>query len=76
LKYSYSEYPANPNGSTYDAAALCSDNGRHLAMMPHLERAFLPWQWPHYPEGRDNDEVSPWLQAFVNAKKWITEKNK
>jgi len=76
LKYSYSEYPANPNGSTYDTAALCSENGRHLAMMPHLERAFLPWQWAHYPEGRDNDQVSPWLQAFVNAKNWIIEKTK
>jgi phosphoribosylformylglycinamidine synthase len=43
-------------------------------MMPHLERAFMPWQWPIYPEGRQ-DEVSPWMVAFVNARIWV-EKNK
>ena len=74
LKYSYSQYPANPNGSPHNTAAVCSDNGRHLAMMPHLERAFAPWQWPHYPENRKSDEVSPWIEAFVNAREWIREK--
>jgi phosphoribosylformylglycinamidine synthase len=74
-KYSKHEYPANPNGSAFDTAAVCSQNGRHLAMMPHLERAIFPWQWAHYPEGR-NDEVSPWLEAFVNAKKWVEAKMK
>ncbi len=71
-KYSYSSYPANPNGSDYDAAAVCSEDGRHLAMMPHLERAIFPWQWAHYPaERRANDEVTPWIEAFVNGRKWL-----
>lgn len=76
LKYSHDEYPANPNGSHYTAAAICSDNGRHLAMMPHLERAFKPWQWANYPAESKNDEVAPWIQAFVNARSWIADKQK
>jgi phosphoribosylformylglycinamidine synthase len=71
MKYSHDEYPANPNGSHYSAASLCSDDGRHLVMMPHLERAFKPWQWPYYPAERKMDEVAPWIQAFVNARMWI-----
>ncbi len=74
-KYSYSAYPGNPNGSDFCTAAICSDNGRHLAMMPHLERAIFPWQWAHYPENRKNDEVSPWIEAFVNARKWVESKS-
>ena len=70
-KYSYAEYPGNPNGSDYDVAGICSDDGRHLAMMPHLERAFFPWQNAWYPEDRRNDEVTPWMEAFVNARKWV-----
>lgn len=71
-KYRYDEYPANPNGSQYNAAALCSNDGRHLAMMPHLERAIFPWQWAYYPEERrSKDEITPWIEAFVNARKWI-----
>ncbi len=76
MKYSYDEYPANPNGSHYGAAALCSDDGRHLVMMPHLERAFKPWHWPYYPADRKKDEVAPWIQAFVNARNWISRKVK
>jgi len=71
MKYSHDEYPANPNGSHFAAAAICSDDGRHLAMMPHLERAFAPWQWAHYPAERKKDELAPWIQAFVNAREWI-----
>jgi phosphoribosylformylglycinamidine synthase len=71
MVYSYSAYPGNPNGSPGDIAALCSDDGRHLVMMPHLERAFLPWQWAHYPSNRKQDEATPWLEAFVNAREWI-----
>jgi phosphoribosylformylglycinamidine synthase len=67
--YSYSQYPANPNGSDYDAAAICSKDGRHLAMMPHLERSFLPWQWSYYQ--RKGDEIAPWILAFVSAKEWV-----
>ncbi len=73
-KYGYDAYPANPNGSDYNAAAICSKDGRHLAMMPHLERAVFPWQWGYYPEDRKNDEVTPWMEAFVNARKWIEDK--
>lgn len=69
-KYTYSGYPANPNGSDYDVAGICSADGRHLAMMPHLERAIFPWQWAHYVEDR-NDEITPWVEAFVNARKWV-----
>ncbi len=71
IKYSGHTYPANPNGSDYDVAGLCSDNGRHLVMMPHLERAYLPWQCGYYPTERKNDNITPWIQAFVNARKWI-----
>ena len=69
-RYSHTEYPGNPNGSPDGVAALCSTDGRHLAIMPHLERAFLPWQWAHYPVKR-MDEVAPWIEAFVNARNWI-----
>ncbi len=76
MKYSYDIYPGNPNGSDWATAAVCSNDGRHLAMMPHPERAILPWQWAHYPEDRKNDEVTPWIEAFVNARKWVEEKMK
>ena len=75
-KYNYSGYPANPNGSTYDVAGLCSADGRHLAMMPHLERAIFPWQQANYPADRKADEVTPWVEAFVNARKWVEAKVK
>lgn len=74
MKYSRDFYPANPNGSAYSTAAICSDNGRHLAMMPHLERAFKPYHWAFYPKERKKDEITPWMQAFVNAREWIWEK--
>lgn len=76
MKYAYGEYPANPNGSDYNIAGLCSDDGRHLAMMPHLERAIFPWNWAYYPENRKDDEISPWIQAFMNARNWIAERRK
>ena len=72
LKYSYDGYPANPNGSDFSAAGICSSDGRHLAMMPHLERAFFPWQCGYYPAERSQqDMVTPWIEAFVNAREWI-----
>ncbi|MBE0655150.1 MAG: phosphoribosylformylglycinamidine synthase [Bacteroidales bacterium] len=74
MKYSYAVYPGNPNDSDYAAAAICSENGRHLAMMPHLERAFLPWQCGYYPDDRRKDEITPWIKAFVDAREWIKEK--
>jgi phosphoribosylformylglycinamidine synthase len=70
-KFSYSGYPGNPNGSMYDAACIASPDGRHLAIMPHLEDSILPWQWAWYPPERKEDEVTPWTEAFVNARRWI-----
>lgn len=75
-KYNYAEYPANPNGSDYNVAGICSADGRHLAMMPHPERAIFPWQNAWYPADRRNDDVTPWIEAFVNARKWIERKTK
>ncbi|MBM3705369.1 MAG: phosphoribosylformylglycinamidine synthase [Actinobacteria bacterium] len=65
------QYPFNPNSSPGGYTALCSENGRHLAMMPHPERAFLLWQWPWIPpEWRKNLQASPWLRMFQNAREW------
>ena len=72
-KYGYKEYPANPNGSNYNTAIISNEDGRHIAMMPHLERSTFPWNWPYYPKNR-NEEISPWVLAFQNAKIWL-EKN-
>jgi phosphoribosylformylglycinamidine synthase len=69
-KYGYENYPANPNGSDYNTAMMCDKTGRHLVMMPHIERSTFPWNWANYPENHQ-DEVSPWLEAFVNARKWV-----
>jgi len=71
IKYSSNNYPANPNTSEYNTAGICSNDGRHLAMMPHLERIIFPWQAAHYPTNRKQDDVTPWLEAFVNARKWV-----
>lgn len=70
-KYSYNSYPGNPNGSDYSVAGICSKDGRHLAMMPHLERSIFPWQNAYYPHKRHMDEVTPWIEAFVNAREWV-----
>ncbi len=72
MKYSQAAYPGNPNGSDHNTAALCSADGRHLVMMPHLERSIYPWNWPYYPADRKNEEVSPWIEAFVNARNWLS----
>jgi len=71
MKFSYPFYPGNPNGSEFSVAGICSTDGRHLVMMPHLERAIYPWNWANYPDGREREEVSPWIEAFVNAREWI-----
>lgn len=76
MKYSYSAYPGNPNGSDFNTASICSEDGRHLVMMPHPERAFKPWHWPYYPQDRKFDEIAPWMEAFVNARNWIEKKVK
>ena len=69
-KYLYNEYPSNPNGSEYNAAMLSSVDGRHLVMMPHLERSTYPWNWGIYPNER-KDEVTPWIKVFDNAYNWL-----
>jgi len=72
-RYQYDGYPANPNGSPWAVAGICSKNGRHLSMMPHPERAMFPWQCGYYPSERKNDEITPWIEAFVNARIWIEQ---
>ena len=74
-KYAYETYPAAPNGSDYNTAMMCDTTGRHLVMMPHIERSVFQWHWANYPKGR-KDEVSPWMEAFVNARKWVAQKEK
>lgn len=74
LQYSYSEYPGNPNGSDFNTAGVVSKDGRHLAMMPHLERAIYPWQCAHYPDDLKGSSNTPWLSAFKNAKNWLINK--
>ena len=74
-QYGYGTYPTNPNGSDYNAAMIASADGRHLVTMPHIERSIFPWNWAHYPEDR-SDAISPWIEAFVNAREWILEKSK
>ncbi len=70
-KYGYEGYPANPNGSDYNAAMLASADGRHLVTMPHFERSMFRWNWAHYPADRQGDDISPWIAAFVNARRWL-----
>jgi len=70
-RFTYHGYPGNTNGSQFDAACIASPDGRHLAIMPHLEDSVLPWQWAYYPEDRREDEVTPWIEAFVNGREWI-----
>jgi phosphoribosylformylglycinamidine synthase len=70
-KYSYDEYPATPSDSDFSVAALYSKDGRHLGIMPHIERSLFPWNWPYYPQNREADQVSPWIVAFTNAREWI-----
>ncbi len=72
-KYGYKDYPANPNGSDYNTAMMTDKTGRHLVMMPHIERSIFQWNWAYYPQER-KDEVSPWIEAFVNARKWLEKK--
>ncbi len=74
-KYAYDQYPHNPNGSDYNTAMMCDKTGRHLVTMPHIERSTFQWNWANYPEGRQ-DEVTPWLEAFVNARQWIDKHQK
>jgi len=74
VKYTYSGFPGNANGSSFNTAALCSKDGRHLAIMPHLERSLFPWNWP-FKKGLAHAEVSPWMEPFVNAFEWIKSNN-
>jgi len=71
MTYSYAAYPGNPNGSAHAVAGIASEDGRHLAIMPHIERSLAPWNWPNYVAGRENEEITPWVEALVNARKWV-----
>ncbi|MBT8292937.1 MAG: phosphoribosylformylglycinamidine synthase [Eudoraea sp.] len=73
-KYGYADYPSNPNGSDYNTAMMCDKTGRHLVTMPHIERSIFQWNWAYYPKDR-KDHISPWLEAFMNARKWIEKQN-
>ena len=75
-KYGYTNYPANPNGSIDGLAGICSADGRHLAMMPHPERAMFTWQCGYYPQDHQGDDVTPWIEIFVNARKWVMKNKK
>ncbi|MEO1263103.1 MAG: phosphoribosylformylglycinamidine synthase [Bacteroidota bacterium] len=70
-KYGYDTYPANPNGSDYNAAMIASADGRHLATMPHFERSMFRWNWANYPGERKGDDISPWVEVFLNARRWL-----
>ncbi len=72
--YSYPTYPGNPNDSDHAVAALCSNDGRHLAIMPHIERSLFAWNWPYYTRSKQEDEIGPWMEAFVNAREWVIAK--
>ena len=72
-KYAYQAYPGNPNDSDFNTAMMCDSTGRHLVMMPHIERSIFPWNWAYYPN--QTDHVSPWIEAFINARKWIESSN-
>jgi phosphoribosylformylglycinamidine synthase len=74
MQYSYEAYPGNPNGSDHGVAGIASHDGRHLAIMPHIERSLAPWNWPHYVKGKEKDDITPWVEAFVNAREWVEEK--
>ncbi len=69
-KYAYEGYPSSPNGSDFNTAMMVSDDGRHLVTMPHFERSIFPWNWAYYPKDR-KDAVTPWIEGFVNARKWL-----
>ena len=70
-KYSKSTFPINPNGSDYDTAIISDKDGRHIAMMPHLERSTFPWNWGYYPQSKESHDISPWIYAFINAYNWL-----
>lgn len=74
VRYNYNSYPANPNGSPEGIAGICSPDGRHLAMMPHPERCLRPWNWAHYPDNRKNDEITPWVELFINGRIWLEKR--
>ena len=73
-RYTYNAYPANPNGSPEGIAGVCSTDGRHLAMMPHPERCLRPWNWAHYPAELRSQEITPWIEMFINARVWCSGK--
>ncbi len=74
VRYNYNSYPANPNGSPEGIAAICSKDGRHLAMMPHPERSIQPHCWAYYPNNKWEDLLTPWEDLFNNGRIWLEKK--
>ncbi len=65
-------YPINPNGSPNGITGITASNGRVTIMMPHPERVFRKVQLSWHR--KDWNEYSPWMQIFINAKKF-SDKN-
>ena len=61
-------YPINPNGSPQGITGITAANGRITIMMPHPERVFRKHQMSWH--NKDWQEFSPWMQIFVNARKF------
>ena len=74
------EFPANPNGSINDIAAITDKSGRVLAIMPHPERGMFTWQRDDYHEIKDRaqrdgtelPEESEGIHIFKNAAKYFS----
>ncbi|MCB8977656.1 MAG: phosphoribosylformylglycinamidine synthase subunit PurL [Ardenticatenaceae bacterium] len=57
-------YPANPNGSVLDIAALCNPAGNVMGLMPHPENHIFPWQHPRVSRG---EQGNLGLRLFENG---------
>lgn len=66
------KYPANPNGSSDGLNGFTNQDGRFTIMMPHPERVFLKKQFS-WLDPRWVAEDGPWMQVFINARKWVDE---
>ncbi len=64
-------YPANPNGSMANIAALGDPTGRVLGLMPHPERFLFATQHPHWTRLGLRGEGAG-MQIFRNAVEYFT----
>ncbi|AAN64289.1 ORF65 [callitrichine gammaherpesvirus 3] len=68
-------YPRNP-AEANNVAALCSADGRHLAMLFNPSLCTQLWHWPHIPfQTRSHLLGSPWLLAFQEAHIWAVSQS-